>query len=271
MPELPEVETVCRGLSNKLLNLNIKKVKIIDFNLRYRIPAQIEKKLFNAKIKAIIRRGKNGFLVLNNNKIIIFHLGMTGKFKIQKTEYKKQKHDHLLIEFKKNIKLIYNDVRKFGYILYVENFLDICHFNKMGKEPFLALFFIDELYHVIKRRKASIKHILLDQSFICGIGNIYANEILYKSKISPYREGRNINKSEFLNLLTIIKSVLKVAIIKGGSSIKNYSQPNNDLGYFQTTFKVYDRNGLPCYNCKSLITRIKQNGRATFFCERCQL
>ena len=270
MPELPEVETVCRGLSNTLLNLNIQKVKVINFNLRYRIPLQLEKKLFNEKIKAVIRRGKNGFLILNNNKIIIFHLGMTGKFKIEKAEYKKQKHDHLLIEFKKNIKLIYNDVRKFGYILCVESPLDIFHFNKMGKEPFLALFFIDDLYYDIKRRKASIKHILLDQSFIAGIGNIYASEILFNCNIYPFKKARNISKKSFKKLLTAVEKILQKAILKGGVTIKDYRNVSGDLGYFQLNLKVYGREGLSCYKCKSLIIKSTRNGRSTFYCKNCQ-
>ena len=132
MPELPEVETVCRVLSKNIIGLTIKKVKVFNKNLRYPINACIEKKILQSKIKSIIRRGKYGLISLNNKNLIIFHLGMTGKFKINLRDFKKTKHDHLVIEFNNNLKIIYNDVRKFGYINLLDKPIDICNLKNLG-------------------------------------------------------------------------------------------------------------------------------------------
>ena len=270
MPELPEVETVCRVLSKNIIGLTIKKVQILNKNLRYPLPSNIKKKIFLSNIKSIIRRGKYGLILLSNKNVIIFHLGMTGKFKIDLRVYKKTKHDHLVLEFNNNLKLIYNDVRKFGYIKLAEKPFDISNLKNLGYEPSIVKNFRDILFAKIKRRKASIKDILLDQNFICGVGNIYASEILYRAKISPFKKGINFYKNEFVFLLRALQNIIEEAIEKGGSSIKDYTSPQDELGYFQTQFQVYDREGLPCYYCKSLITRIKQGGRSTFFCRECQ-
>ena len=270
MPELPEVETVCRVLSKNIIGLTIKKVEVINRNLRYPLPTRIKKKTILSKIKSIIRRGKYGLILLSNSNVIIFHLGMTGKFKIDLRVYKKTKHDHLVLEFNNNLKLIYNDVRKFGYIKLAEKPFDIFNLKNLGYEPAIVENFRDILFAQIKKRKASIKDILLDQSFICGIGNIYASEILHKAKISPFKKGIKFYKNEFSVLLKAIRNIIQEAIKKGGSSIKDYTSPQDELGYFQTQFQVYDREGLPCYYCKSLIIRVKQGGRSTFFCRKCQ-
>ena len=270
MPELPEVETVCRVLSKNIIGLTIKKAKIINKNLRYTLSFSIEKKILQSKIKSIMRRGKYGIIVLSNRYLIIFHLGMTGKFKIDYSFFKKTKHDHLVLVFNNNLKLIYNDIRKFGYIKLAEKTFDIFNFKNLGYEPSIVLDFSDILFTRIKKRKASIKDILLDQSFICGVGNIYACEILYQAKISPFKKGINFNKNDFTILLKALQNIIEEATKKGGSSIKDYTSPQDELGYFQTQFQVYDREGLPCYYCKFLITRIKQGGRSTFFCKQCQ-
>ena len=183
---------------------------------------------------------------------------------------RKKKHDYLVIQFDNKKKLIYNDVRKFGYIILQKKPLDIFNFKKIGCEPFLVSSFKEELFLKIKKRKTAIKDILLDQNFICGIGNIYASEILFHAKISPFIKGFQVNKFYFSKLLESIKYILNLAIKKGGSSIKDYSNANNELGYFQTEFKVYDRAGHICYNCKSLITITKQRGRSTYYCKKCQ-
>ena len=146
----------------------------------------------------------------------------------------------------------------------------IFNFKNLGYEPFIAFYYSDFLFNKIKKRMGSIKDILLDQKFICGIGNIYASEILFKAKIIPFKKGSKLNKSQFSKLLKVIDNILSTAIKQGGSSIKNYASPDNELGYFQTQFQVYNRKGLPCYNCKSLIARVKQSGRSSFFCIKCQ-
>ena len=143
MPELPEVETVCRILSKNIIGLTIKKVEIINKNLRYPLTTSIKKKIFQSKIKSILRRGKYGLILLSNRNVIVFHLGMTGKFKIDLSVYKKTKHDHLVLEFNNNFKLIYNDVRKFGYIKLAEKPFDIFNLKNLGYEPSIVRNFSD--------------------------------------------------------------------------------------------------------------------------------
>ncbi|MAK09287.1 MAG: DNA-formamidopyrimidine glycosylase [Rhodobacteraceae bacterium] len=270
MPELPEVETVCRGLSKNIIGLTIKKLIVYNNKLRYSIPNDLRKKVLHSKIKAIIRRGKYGLIMLSNDKIIIFHLGMTGIFKIAFKDTEKVKHDHLMIEFDQNVWLTYNDVRKFGYIELTQKPFDIFNLKNLGYEPFMSSYYSDFLFYKIRKRTGTIKDILLDQKFICGIGNIYASEILFAANIIPFKKGINIKKHEFFKLLKEIENILRIAIRQGGSSIKNYANPDNELGYFQTRFQVYNREGLSCYNCKSLIARVKQSGRSSFFCIKCQ-
>ena len=156
MPELPEVETVCRILSKNIIGLTIKKVEIINKNLRYPLPSNIKKKILQSNIKLIIRRGKYGLILLSNRNIVIFHLGMTGKFKIDSRAYKKIKHDHLVLEFNNNLKLIYNDVRKFGYIKLAEKPFDIFNLKNLGYEPSIVKGFKNILFSKIKSRKASV-------------------------------------------------------------------------------------------------------------------
>ncbi len=270
MPELPEVETVCRGLFKKINNLKVLDVQLINKKLRYNIEPKKIRKIINKKVKGVIRRGKNGIILFSNNLALNFHLGMTGKFIILEREIVLKKHDHLVIEFNKKISLVYNDVRKFGYLKIEETPLDIINYKNLGVEPLIINFFIQELFDTIKKKSANIKSILLDQSYICGIGNIYACEILFKAKISPYKKGYKLKKKEFISLMFAIKDILSLAIIKGGSSIKDFIKTDSELGYFQTEFKVYDREGKPCYNCNRLIERQKQNGRSSFYCKGCQ-
>ena len=196
---------------------------------------------------------------------------MTGKFLITSSSYKKKKHDHFLIQFDNNVALIYNDVRKFGYIELIKKPLDIVLFKGIGLEPFLCKYFKRELFLKIRKKERSIKDILLDQNFICGIGNIYANEILFRSKISPFKLGKRLNEEDFNKLLNSVEYILKVAIKKGGSSIKDYKNTNAKLGYFQTVFKVYNKKGLACYKCEDLILKSKQSGRSTYYCKTCQI
>ncbi len=270
MPELPEVETVCRGLSSKILNLTIKKIEVINYRLRYFIPESILDLMPKRKIKRIIRRSKIGIFLLDGPYNLYFHLGMTGKFIIYEGPYLVNKHDHLIIKLSNGITVIYNDVRKFGYIKLLKKPLDIVQFKNLGIEPSLTYYFRDCLFDKLKKLKRAIKDILLDQKYICGIGNIYANEALYHAKISPFRTGDSLNKLEFYRLLCAVQEILKKSIDKGGSSIKDYVHITQELGYFQTEFKVYGKNKLNCENCKSLILKERQNGRSTFYCKSCQ-
>ncbi len=287
MPELPEVEVVKRSLTNKLQNLIIKEVKINDERLRYPIDKNKIRKLVGLKLEKIERKSK--FLLFFFNKIIMMiHLGMTGKLFFVNKENKKfktsfyynindkkdQKHDRVVFFFNKNQKLIYNDVRKFGFIklLNKKDYKSNYHLISLGPEPLKREFHYYYLKKYIKGRNRIVKDILMDQKFVSGIGNIYANEILFSSKVRPFRKVKNLKEFELKKILKFTKEILKRAIKLGGSSIKNFSSSNGKKGSFQQYFKVYGKKGENCSNknCNHKIIRIVIANRATFYCSNCQ-
>ena len=270
MPELPEVEVIVRGLRKIILSLKIIEFKIINKNLRYDTPKEMEYIFKNKTIKHILRVGKYGIILLSGKKHIVFHLGMTGKFRFTKRKTDNQKHDHIIISFNNGVILKYNDVRKFGYFSIISNPINLYKFKNLGIEPFYLESLSRHLWENIKKKNKDIKSLLLDQSFIAGIGNIYASEILFDSRIYPFKIARRINKNSFKTLLNSIETILKKAISCGGTTIKDYQNTAGDLGYFQNSFKVYGREGLTCYNCENLIIKVKSKGRSTFYCQNCQ-
>ena len=288
MPELLEVEVVKRSLSRKILNLIIKKVKINDGNLRYKVNTRLLSKLVGKKIKKIERRSKFLILYLDKKYSILVHLGMTGKFffinkkneKFKTSFYyslnknKDQKHNRLIFTFKNNQKLIYNDIRKFGFIkiLDILNLYKNMHLKDLGPEPFEKDCNFNYFKKYISGRNRNIKDVLMDQKFIAGLGNIYVNEALFLSGINPARKVKNLKDFEISIIIQNIKKVLKTAIRLGGSSIKDFSSSDGKSGIFQQHFKVYGRKGEKCSNvdCNKNITRTVISNRATFFCKKCQ-
>ena len=286
MPELPEVEVVKRSLEKKILNLKVKRVRINDFNLRYKVDKYRIALLKGKKIKKIERRSKFLIFEISSNLIMLIHLGMTGKFffinrakKKFKTSFyynldKNEKHDRIIFYLQNNQKLIYNDVRKFGFIkLYKsKEYKDISHLKNLGPEPLSKYWNLKYFQKYILNRNRNIKSILMDQKFISGLGNIYVNEILFLSRIMPYRKIKTLKNFEIIKIVKNTKKVLKNSIKMGGSSIKDFSSDNGKMGEFQQRFKVYGRNGEKCSNvdCTRSILKTFITNRATFFCKRCQ-
>ena len=288
MPELPEVEVVKRSLNNKVQNLIIKKVKINDSKLRYRINKNEVRKIIGLRISKIERRSKFLLFFFNKNITMLVHLGMTGKFffinqqnlKFKTSFYydisdtKEQKHDRIVFFFNKNKKLIYNDVRKFGFIKFIFNGKpnESPHLNKLGPEPLQKKFNYNYFKEYIKGKNRVVKDILMDQKFVSGIGNIYASEILFLSKIDPTRKVSLLQKEECKNLIINSKKILFNSIKKGGSSIKNFTDTHGESGSFQKDFKVYGREGLNCKRskCYGVIKKKIISNRSTFFCDLCQ-
>ena len=286
MPELPEVEVVKRSLEKKILNLKVKRVRINDFNLRYKIDKYRIALLKGKKIKKIERRSKFLIFEISSNLIMLIHLGMTGKFffinrakKKFKTSFyynldKNEKHDRIIFYLQNNQKLIYNDVRKFGFIkLYKsKEYKNISHLKNLGPEPLSKYWNLKYFQKYILNRNRNIKSILMDQKFISGLGNIYVNEILFLSRIMPYRKIKTLKNFEIIKIVKNTKKVLKNSIKMGGSSIKDFSSDNGKMGEFQQRFKVYGRNGEKCSNvdCTRSILKTFITNRATFFCKRCQ-
>ena len=288
MPELPEVEVVKKSLESKIKNLVIKNAKINDGNLRYKLKSKELTKIYGLKIKKIERRSKFLLLYLNKFFVILIHLGMTGKFffidnkkKKFKTSFyyylnkkKDFKHDRVIFYLQGNQKLIYNDVRKFGFF----KFLDIknhkinFHLKNLGPEPLSTKFGYKYFTKYIVNKKRNIKNILMDQKFVAGLGNIYVNEILYFSKIKPTRNVCMLKNNEIRKIIFYTKKILNKAIIAGGSSIKNFSSSDGKKGEFQQSFKVYGRKDKNCSNsdCSGKIVRAFISNRSAFFCPVCQ-
>ena len=287
MPELPEVEVVKRSLQRNILNLIIKKVKINDANLRYKVDKIGLSKLEGKKITKIIRRSK--FLIFEIGKIyrMLVHLGMTGKFfftdnkdnKFKTSFYyllnyeKDQKHDRVIFILNKK-KLIYNDVRKFGFIkIYGSNLITKSkHLKHLGPEPLEKNWNFSYLKRYVIGRKRSIKNILMDQKCVSGLGNIYVNEILFLCRIKPTRKATKLKNFEIKKIIKFSKKILKNSIKLGGSTIKDFSSENGKKGVFQQYFNVYGRENQGCSNvdCNLRIIRTVISNRATFFCKKCQ-
>jgi len=288
MPELPEVEVVKRSLVNKILNSIVKAVKINDGGLRYRVDKNKIKKIIGLRIKKISRRSKFILFFFNNNTVMLVHLGMTGKFFFinhENTKYKTsfyydinedkdKKHDRVIFNLSKNQKLIYNDVRKFGFIKFIKK-IDLdqnLHLKNLGPEPLEKKFNFNYFRLYIINKNRTIKDILMDQKFISGLGNIYVNEILFFSGIRPTKKVKNLSVSEIRKIIKFTKKILSKAITLGGSSIKNFSSDDGKKGSFQQYFCVYGKKGEKCSkkNCNRNIIKIVISNRASFYCDKCQ-
>jgi formamidopyrimidine-DNA glycosylase len=288
MPELPEVEVVKRSLKNLICNTPIDHVQINQENLRYKVIKQEINHIIGLKILTIKRRSKYLLFFFNKGIVMIAHLGMTGKFffvskkQIKKktsfyynlNETKDHKHDHVVFTFKDKSKLIYNDVRKFGFIKFdkLPNLKKNSHLRILGPEPLNCIFNFKYFKNYIKNKKRIIKDLLMDQKFVSGVGNIYANEILFYSKIKPNRKLAELKDIELKKIITNTKKILKKAINLGGSSIKNFSSTSGKSGSFQQHFSVYAKKGNSCSNsdCNNKIRKIIISNRASFFCSKCQ-
>jgi len=288
MPELPEVEVVKRSLKSKILNSIIKNVQINDHNLRYKVEKEIGKKLVGKKIEKIRRRSKFLIFEIDKSYLMLVHLGMTGKFffvdqkkKKFKTSFyylldyqKDQKHNRVIFFLSKNRKLIYNDVRKFGFIkLYkLTDKIRISHLKNLGPEPLEKQWNFRYFKNYIVNRKRNIKSILMDQKFVSGLGNIYVNEILFLSGVRPSREVKKLKNFEIEKIIKYSKIILKSSIKLGGSTIKDFSIENGKKGVFQQYFKIYGKKDNKCSNidCNNTIIKTVISNRATFFCKMCQ-
>ncbi len=271
MPELPEVEVVKNFLKSNFQKKKIIKVKIINKNLRFEIQSIIKTKLTNLIITKIYRRGKYLILLLENNFSLMIHLGMTGYFRMTNEDNRK-KHDHLIFYFCSEV-LIFNDVRKFGFIKFYnfEELNDSKHLKDMGPEPFSDGFNLNYFTKKIKR-KCSVKNLLMNQKFVAGLGNIYCSEILFDAGVSPERICNELSKKQIEKIIISTRRILDQAITSGGTTIKNFIVNNEKIGYFKNKLKVYGKENQSCPRCKSLakIQRIKQSGRSTFLCAKCQ-
>ena len=287
MPELPEIEIVKRSLSKKINKAKIIDIKINNKNLRFKIPYTFSKNLIGERILKISRRSK--YLIFHlKKKLLLAHLGMTGKLLLMRTQDKVifktsfyydlnvlEKHNHIYFILNNGLVLIYNDTRRFGFFkLYnIKKLNKIIFLKKLGLEPFSKKLNVRYFEKFTKNKKKNIKNLLMDQTFISGLGNIYVNEALFISKIKPLRMCNNLNKGEIKDLILNIKKILKLSISKGGSSIRDFQNTLGKSGNFQQFFNVYGQKNKNCsrVSCKGKIKKIVISNRSSFYCNKCQI
>jgi formamidopyrimidine-DNA glycosylase len=282
MPELPEVETVRRGLQPAMEGVVIAKADVNRPDLRWPFPERMADRLTGARVDALRRRSKYILADLSTGETLIIHLGMSGRILISGDPLGQfhhhhpapEKHDHVVFHMANGARVTFNDARRFGAMDLapthaVETHWLLCD---LGPEPLGNAFHEDYLVQRLKGRNTPIKAALLDQRIVAGLGNIYVCEALYRAGISPVRKAGRIGEARVRTLVPIIREVLSEAIEAGGSSLRDYRQADGELGYFQHTFRTYDREGQPCQTpaCDGTIARIVQSGRSSFYCPRCQ-
>ncbi len=278
MPELPEVETVRRGLIPRMVGHRIAKLQQRRRDLRVPLPQRFAQRVEGRKVLGIDRRAKYLLIRLDDGQTLIVHLGMSGRMVLHDAksaaEHPFGRHDHVVIDLDDGWQIRFNDARRFGLILLVANDQLARHklFKGLGPEPLDAAFDGPALAKRLKGRRTPIKAALLDQKTLVGIGNIYACEALFLAGISPRRLAHTVQGERANRLADALKHVLLRSIDDGGSTLRDHIQPDGELGYFQTRFNVYDRAGAPCptKGCGKSVRRLVQSGRSTFYCAHCQ-
>ena len=273
MPELPEVETTVRGLTPVLAGQRLASVEPRRADLRKAIPVDLRQRLTGATVTVLGRRAKYGTINTDRGDTLVFHLGMSGRWRVDPGEI--EAHDHLLIETQAGPgggrRLALNDPRRFGFLDLVRtDALDAYPpFAAMGPEPLGDALSGAYLLGALAGRKAPIKAMLLDQRIVAGLGNIYVCEALYRARIAPSRAAGRIALFRLERLADAIKAVLEEAILAGGSSLRDFAHPDGALGYFSKQFLVYGREGEAC-GCGGVVRRRAEGGRSTFWCPACQ-
>lgn len=269
MPELPEVETTVRGLAAVLDGARIARVSVNRPDLRRPFPPDLAQALTGARVTGLGRRAKYGLVHTDRERTMVFHLGMSGRWRIDPAEI--GKHDHLVFETDAGHVLALNDARRFGSVDLVDTAaLDAWPaFAALGPEPLGEGFNAAGLVRALEGRSAAIKLLLLDQRIVAGLGNIYVCEGLNRARISPEKPAGRVSRPALDRLVPAIKQVLEEAIAAGGSTLRDYARPDGELGYFAKDWRVYGREGQRC-PCGGTVERMVQGGRSTFLCRKCQ-
>ncbi len=271
MPELPEVETVKRGIAPHIENKIIQQVILRERRLRWEIPAELANILRGQQVVTVTRRGKYLLLKCTEGHLII-HLGMSGRLIIVTPEIELKKHDHVDFIFDDQCWLRYHDPRRFGCILWTsEPIAEHPLLVEMGVEPLESEFTGDYLFSRAQHKKIAVKKFIMDNQIVVGVGNIYANESLFLAGIHPLRAVNSISLEKFQQLVLIIQRVLTAAIAQGGTTLKDFTNSEGKAGYFQQQLKVYGRAGELCEQCGKVIEHIRISQRASYFCPHCQL
>ncbi len=269
MPELPEVETTVRGLARFLEGERIARVSVNRPDLRRPFPQDLVQALTGATVTAMGRRAKYGLIHTDRGLTLVFHLGMSGRWRIEPES--PDRHDHMVIETGSGHVLALNDARRFGSVDLVatDGLEQWGPFAALGPEPLGDELTVAHLARACAGRIAPIKPLLLDQRIVAGLGNIYVCEALYRAGIRPDKEAGRVSRAALARLVPAIRDVLSESIEAGGSTIRDYAQPSGELGYFASSWRVYGREGESC-GCGGTVHRFVQGGRSTFWCPRCQ-
>jgi formamidopyrimidine-DNA glycosylase len=270
MPELPEVEITRRGLEPRLSGRRIASALIRNAGLRWQVAANLPRLVRGKLINNVSRRGK--YLLIDcGNGTLIMHLGMSGSLRFLNEHVPAQKHDHfdLLLDNGKTLRL--RDPRRFGSVLWTSgNPLTHPRLKKLGPEPLTPAFNAEWLYRNTRNRSAAIKQVLMDSHVVAGVGNIYANEALFRARIHPMRSASRIGFARYEKLVEAVRKTLRLAINAGGTSLRDFADSDGNLGDFQLHCLVYGRGGKPCEACGSQIRQLKQGQRSSFYCPHCQ-
>ena len=282
VPELPEVETVMRGLAPVMEGARISDVQINRPDLRWPFPERMAERLIGQTIRSLHRRSKYILVDLSGNESLLMHLGMSGRILVSGDPLGRfvhdhpapEKHDHVVIDLNNGSRITFNDPRRFGAMDLIETAKLVAHplLEKLGPEPMGNTFSEAYLIDALGNRKSPIKTTLLDQRIVAGLGNIYVCEALFRAGISPLRKAAHLSRKRVASLVPVIREVLSEAIDAGGSSLRDFRQADGELGYFQHSFDVYDREGESCRRsgCGGTIRRVIQSGRSSFYCSQCQ-
>ena len=283
MPELPEVETIRRSLLS-IIGRRIEAVEVVEPRLRRRVAENFASQLVGRLIEGIERRGKYLLFHLSGvlpeeeranrrpfagGESLLVHLGMSGALLLQPAGTSRQLHDHVRIRLSGDVQLMYNDPRRFG-LLRAGHTAEFVELGNVGPDPLAETFSAADLAALVRGRKKPVKNLLMDQRALGGIGNIYANEILFRAGIRPGRQARRLTRAEIRRLLGATRAVLRSAVRHGGSSISDYRDGSGRRGYFQLRLRVYGRAGEPCLRCRTAIRRTVHAGRSSFYCPKCQ-
>ncbi|MCA1979666.1 MAG: bifunctional DNA-formamidopyrimidine glycosylase/DNA-(apurinic or apyrimidinic site) lyase [Thiobacillus sp.] len=269
MPELPEVETTCRGLAPVLTGRTLASVHVRNPRLRWPVPDDLEQRLAGRALRGIARRGK--YLLFDFGGITqVVHLGMSGSLRLTTAAEPPGAHDHVDWSFDDGSVLRLRDPRRFGAVLWTDDPAHHPLLAHLGPEPLSDAFDAAYLHAQCRYRSAAIKQVVMDAGVVVGVGNIYASESLFHAGIRPGTAARRLTRPACERLVAAIRRVLAAAIAAGGSSLRDYVATDGELGYFQLQTRVYDRAGLPCKICGTPIRRIVQGQRATYYCPACQ-
>lgn len=269
MPELPEVETTCRGISPHTVNKTVTELVIRNPNLRWPVPDFLESKVQGKLINSVGRRGKYILLQMDEGDVMI-HLGMSGSLRMVRSDTPPLKHDHVDFCLSDGNALRLTDPRRFGSVLWQPKGEHHELLYKLGPEPLSEGFSAEYLKSCCDGRKVAIKQLIMDSQVVVGVGNIYATEALFAAAIDPRRAAGNISRARLDSLVTEIKKVLSAAIEQGGTTLKDFVGGDGKPGYFKQELSVYGRKGEPCVNCMATLTEVRLGQRATVFCKYCQ-